>query len=160
MKFPAYIDNGKLKMSNFYASKFAEDIAKNPKARYEVVRLTPESRNMRRYFEGCLVPLVTFYQDNLDYRNSKDRDKVRGWLKQEFIGESVAVNGIIKKVAISSKGELKKLVEATMDWLIENYAPPQEAVSPSHYSDWRDTIYPNGGPDTYIGFLVETGVLK
>lgn len=159
MKFPAYIDGGKLKMSNMVASKFAEDIAKNPKARYEVVRLTPESRNMRGYFEGCIVPLTSFYSDNYDYRSSEDNRKVREWLKGEFLGEDCTLFGKTNKVVPTSKGQLQRLIERSLDWLLENNDVPDEATNPEYYKKWRDEIFGDGEYDTYIDFLISKNIL-
>jgi hypothetical protein len=37
-----------------------------------------------------------------------------------------------------------------MDWLIENYAPPQEAIDPEKYKNWKKTIFSVKGADNCI----------
>jgi hypothetical protein len=65
-------------------------------------------------------------------------------------------------VGKSTKGRavLKAFVERVIDWLTENYNPPAEALDPEKYKSWRDTIYPDGGPDNYMDYLVAIGILK
>jgi hypothetical protein len=47
-----------------------------------------------------------------------------------------------------------------MDWLVENYQPPAQALDVEEFKNWRDTIFPSGGPDNYIDYLREIGVLN
>jgi hypothetical protein len=49
--------------------------------------------------------------------------------------------------------------ERVLDWLIENYAPPQEAIDLEKYKHWRDTIFLYGGPPNYIDYPIEIGIL-
>jgi hypothetical protein len=49
--------------------------------------------------------------------------------------------------------------EGVLDWLIENYAPPQEAIDPEKNKHWRDTIFLYGGPPNYIDYLIEIDIL-
>lgn len=58
-----------------------------------------------------------------------------------------------------TKGELKNVVERIVEWLMENYAPPVEALDSSKYRKWRDEVFPFGGPDNYIDYLEEIGIL-
>lgn len=51
-------------------------------------------------------------------------------------------------------------VERVVDWLIEQYDPPKQAIDPEQFQVWRDTIFPRGGPDNYIDYLVACGVLR
>jgi hypothetical protein len=41
-----------------------------------------------------------------------------------------------------------------------NYATPIEALDPNAYKHWHDTVFPYGGPETYIGYLLELNILK
>jgi hypothetical protein len=45
-------------------------------------------------------------------------------------------------------------------WLVENYAPPAEALDPASFKVWQDTVFPNGGADNYIDYLCGIGVLS
>jgi hypothetical protein len=47
-----------------------------------------------------------------------------------------------------------------MDWLIENYQPPQEAIDPEKYKHWKETIFPVKSADNYIDNLIEIGIFK
>ncbi|MGA8902708.1 hypothetical protein [Bradyrhizobium sp.] len=122
----------------------------------------PESGRMRRYYEGAVVPLVAFYQEGMDHHDGEDRRKVREWLNQEFNGEMVNIDGKMQGVGRSTKGRehLQPFLERVLDWLNENYNPPSEALDPEKYKNWRDTIFPDGGPTTYIDYLIETGILR
>lgn len=141
--------------------KLKDYIKQNPNQPFELNPILPESSKQRGFFEGCVCPLITFYQEGMDYRNSGDVKNVREWLKLEFGGMEVVVGGKVHKVARSTKNRLNQgFLEAVMEWLIENYAPPIEALDPKHYKHWHDAIFPNGGPDNYIGYLLATKLIK
>ena len=55
---------------------------------------------------------------------------------------------------------LNEFVGRVMGWLNEDYAPPPEAIDPERFKHWRDTVFPYGGPDTYIDYLVSLNILK
>lgn len=159
MKFPAYIQDGKLKMSNFFASKFAEDIAKNPNARYEVIRLTPESRNMRRYYFSILK--LWCYLDGNDYKNSDLIEKYHEASKLEFNAEMVNIGGKVRKIGKSSKGSLKTLIEALISYLEDNYGIDRaEVCNPDDYKYFMDVVYIDGKYDDFISYLLDIGKLK
>ena len=111
---------------------------------------------------GAIVPLITFYQEGIDHRNNEDRRNVREWLKTEFNGTMVHIGGKMHVVGRSTSGRevLTPFVERVVDWLTENYAPPAEAMDPKKYKEWRDTIFPFGGPDNYMDYLLEIGILR
>ena len=55
----------------------------------------------------------------------------------------------------------KKLNCDNFDWLEDNYGIDRNKVlDPKQYRKWRDEVYPFGGPDTYIDYLLELGLLK
>lgn len=153
---------GRLEIGTFNRARFVEFLRENPNALVKVSTILPESSKQRRYLEGSIIPLVTYYQEGLDHRSSEDCAKVREWLKLEFNSEAVVVGGKRVVMAKSTKGskELNAFMERVVDWLTENYDPPLEAMDPDAYKLWRDTIMPFGGPDNYIDHLVETGILK
>lgn len=162
MIYSAISQNGELKMQNEYMRENFKKFLKNHDgARIEFVPVLPESPKQRKFFEGAIVPLITFYQDNMDHRNAEDCYKVREWLKHEFNGEMVVVGGKSKLVAKSTKNVLREgFLERVLDWLIENYNPPHEVLLPEKYKYWRDTVFPFGGPDNYIDYLVSVRLLK
>lgn len=132
----------------------------NPGVRFRITPILPESGKLRGYFEGCLVPLITVYQDGLDHRRSEDCDKVRE--KAEFNSEFVNIAGRSVRVGKSTKGRevLKHVVEKTQECLIDNYAPPVEAMDSESWKRWRSSVAPFGGPDHFIDYLVELSILK
>lgn len=153
---------GQLEFSPFNRAKFKQFLSQNPGIRLKITADLPESGKLRRYFEGAIVPLIAFYQEGMDHRSSDDRRAVREWLKQEFNGAMIEVAGKMHVVGRTTKGrdQLNPFVERVTDWLVENYAPPQEALDPEKFKEWRDTIFPRGGPDNYIDYLQEIRLLK
>lgn len=133
----------------------------NEGARLDIVPQVEENRKQRGYFEGGLLPLITYYQEGLSHRNRDDVAKVREWLKIEFNSDFVSVDGVVHKVARSTKG--KEVLQAFMDrvqaWVVDNYAPPIEAMDTKAYKRWRDEVRPFGGPDNFIDYLRERKIL-
>ena len=142
-------------MEEYTAKQFSDDLRKNSGARYKVERITPESREQRGFFEGAVVPLITFYQENLDHRKSEDNAKVRDWLKIEFNGEFINIKGKAHRIAKSTKGELNKgFLERVIDWMADQ-GYKTELLNPKDYKYWRDEVFSfKGGPDNYIDYLV------
>jgi len=155
-----FTDNGGLSFSDFTKEKLKFFMRKNPGMPFELTPILPESRKQRNWFEGTICPLIAFYQEDMDHRDWRDCRNVHEWLKSEFNSEMVNVGGKINKVAQSTKGQLNKgFIERVMDWLIENYSPPQEALDTKKYEYWRDAIYGDGGSETYIDYLIEKKIL-
>jgi hypothetical protein len=140
---------------------FERFMAEHPGMLLKISPVLPESGKQRRFFEGAFVPLVTFYQEGMDHRNQDDLRRVREWLKEEFNGEFVSIGGVAHRVAKSTKGRevLQPFMERVIIWLVENYQPPQEALDPQSFKVWHETVFPSGGPDNYIDYLVATGKL-
>lgn len=147
--------------SDFFKIKLRKYMRENPGQPFEISPVLAESNKQRGWFEGGLCPLVAFYHEGLDHRDSKDVKKVREWLKMEFNSEIVGLFGKSHRIAKSTKNELNNgFLERVVGYLIENYAPPMEAIDPSKYKHWRDTVFPYGGPDNYIDYLVEINLIK
>lgn len=138
---------------------FKQFLANNVGALCKITPVLPESGKQRRYFEGALVPLICWYQEGMDHRNADDRARVREWLKVEFNGVTVLIAGEAHKIPRSTRGRevLNRFVEDVVAWLIENYAPPPQALEPASFKQWRDTVM--DGPDNYIDYLVSQGIL-
>lgn len=160
--FSARVQDSRLNLGTDYQrDKFHAWLRGNEGARVTIAPVLPESRKQRRWFEGAVVPLLAFYAEGMDHRNYDDLRKVREWLKLEFNGEFVTLDGISHKVAASTKGQLNRgFLEAVLGWVNEQYDPPYQALDPAQYKLWRDTVFPYGGPDNYIDYLCETGVLR
>lgn len=141
---------------------FLAYVKENPRIPWRLTPVLPESNKQRGFLEGAVIPLVAFYDEGMDHRNYADVRRVRDWLKEEFFTEMVVVAGKVHSVPRSTKGReaLQGFLERVLAWLQENYAPPAEALDPERFKEWRDTIFPNGGPDHYIDYLVSLNILK
>jgi hypothetical protein len=155
-----FTKDGGMEFGTYTRNDLKKFIKKNPGMPFEIKPLMPESIKQRGFFEACLCPLVTFFQEGMDHHNSDDVQKVREWLKLEFNSEMVEVGGKIHKIAQSTKKKLNQgMLEKIVGYLEENYAPPSEALDPEFYKDWRDRIYPYGGPDNIIDYLISLNIL-
>lgn len=154
--------DGRITLGPIIKADFRQYLKDNGPCEIKICAVLPESNKMRRWYEGGLVPLIAFYQEGMDHNKSEDRLKVREWLKMEFNGEMVEVAGKAQLIARSTKGRavFNPFVERVQDWFLENYDPPLEAMDPKKWKHWRDTVFPYGGPRTYIDYLIEIGVLK
>lgn len=145
--------------SDFNRSRFMDFLSKNIGIRFKIDPFTPESRAQRGWFEGALIPFLTYFQENMDWRDTDDRAKVCHVIKTEFNGVWATVGDKRGKVPKSTKGELNRgLIERIMDWAGEQ-GYPIEVLDPNIYKDWRDRIYPQGGAATFIEYLEEMGKL-
>lgn len=146
--------------SDHNRARFADFLRKNVGVRIKIDPFTPESGKQRKFFEGAVVPLVAFYQENIDYRDYGDLKMVREWLKTEFNGKLITMGGRSVRLAKSTKGALNRgFLERVMDWMGEQ-GYQIEFLLPERYKDWHDRIYPSGGPKTYIEYLVKSGELR
>ena len=160
-KFYAIAQGGRLNMNEHTKKLFIDFLRENEDMRVEIKALTPESGQMRGFFEGGIVPFITFFQEGMNHRDYKDVHKVREWLKTEFNGDIVVLGGKQHHVTKSSKGVLKEFIERVLDWAGEQ-GYPIELLNPDDYKRWRDEIFPTGeidDPDNYIDFLVKIGKL-
>lgn len=143
---------------------FKQWLKENPGSLCKITPILPESNKQRRYLEGAVIPLVTYYQEGRNHRSSADRDVVREWLKLEFNSETVHI-GPDKEVRIakSTRGReaLNKFLEAVVEWLQDNYEPPVEALNPDNFKRWKAEVFSDPAEgDNYIDYLVEQKVLK
>ncbi len=77
--------NGHLTVgSDYNRARFSERLKKG--GRGHIIFDLPESRKQRRFFEGAVVPLATYFQDNLDYRNPEDCEVMRESLIEDCLG--------------------------------------------------------------------------
>ena len=163
MKFIAIIKNGRIQFKDSFArEKFVDFTKKHEGKRIFISPTFQESDSQRGFFEGAIVPMVTFFQENMDYKDGKDNRNVREWLKIEHNGDFVKIKGKSIKVGKSTLGKLNEgFLERVIDWLEDNYGIDRTKVlSPKDYKTWRDEVFPSGGPDTYIEYLLELGLLK
>lgn len=157
MIFIAQSKEGKLKFSSIYAkNRFTQDLKDNDGARYRITRETPESRKQRGFYHGAVIPLW-IYLDGNDYRNSTLIEHYHHEAKKEFNTGMIVRNGVTEKYGKSTKGILNKgYLDKVVDHLEEQYGiKRQDVLDNEHYKEWRDSIYPHGGPDHYIAYLIE-----
>ncbi|MEK7180116.1 MAG: hypothetical protein AAB706_01460 [Patescibacteria group bacterium] len=155
MKFNAYSKNGEFSLgSQFNRSRFKDFLRKNDGIRLEITPITPESSKQRRYYHGAVIPLIAYYQEGMHHTNPEDLAQIHEWLKCEFNGEMVLIKGKAHKVGKSTRGGLVGYLEPILDWMSEQ-GYKTELLNPTNYEYWRDTIFPNGGPENYIDYLVE-----
>lgn len=141
--------------TDYNRARFLDFLRANKGIRIKIEPLTPESNKQRRFFEGAVVPMISFYQEGLDHHKPEDNAKVRDWLKMEFNPEYVVIDGKSTKVPGSTKGKLAKgFLEKVIDWATDQ-GYKTEFLNPNGYKEWRDTIFPMGGPDNYIDYLVD-----
>lgn len=158
--FIAQAKNGSLQLGDYNAARLKDFLKKNDGIRIRIEPETPENRDQRNFFEGAIVPLIAFYQENMDHRNTDHKRQIHEWLKMEFNAEMVVVNGKAKTIAGSTKGQLAKgLLDKVIDWMTDQ-GYQTELLNPTEYKYWRDTIYPNGGPVDYISYLLATKKLS
>lgn len=129
------------------------------RVRLEIDIQTPESRKQRAFYHGAMLPLIAYFQDGMDYRSTEDVATIHEWLKIEFNGDFVEIKGKALKIAKSTRGELPAFIERVLEWMGEQ-GYPVELLNPEGYKKWDISIFPFGGPDTYIGYLLESGKLN
>jgi hypothetical protein len=152
--------NGKFSLGTEHnVLRFKDFLKKHPGIRLKIDPYTPESREQRGFFEGAVIPFITYFQENLDYTDSDHLKRVRDWLMIEFNASFLKVGGKSLKVPKSSKGELNRgLLERIMDWSGEQ-GYPIELLNPEDYKTWNDTTRQDGGPRMYIEYLESIGKL-
>ncbi len=161
MEFICRPDGNGLNLGQRNSAIFLDFVHNNPNVPWKLTPVLPESNKQRRFLEGAVLPLIAYYQEGFDHRKPEDVRKVRDWMKEEFSGEMVVIGGKAHLVPRSTKGReaLQAFLERVLGWLQENYDPPVEALDPARFKEWRDTVFPYGGPDNYIDYLIEVGVL-
>jgi hypothetical protein len=131
--------------------------------RFIVEDLIPESRKQRRFYEGAVLPMWAFLDGN-DHKDSNTVEQYHKYSNEEFNPEFKLIDGKSRNVGASSKGKLSGengIINKVIDHLEEHYGINREEVLlPAQYKNWKDTIYPYGGPDNYIDYLVSIGKLS
>ena len=146
--------------TSYNRERFLWDLKENPHARYRIERITPENRKVQRFYHGACIPLWAFL-NGLDYRDGNILGELHAQAKREFNGDMIIVDGNPVKIGLSTKGKLRVILDKFVDYLEENYAIDRdEVLNNEKFKYWRDVIFPGGGPDNYIDYLVDTGKLK
>jgi len=147
--------NGTLNFSPYNRIRLKEWMKENHGRLMKLTAKHVESAEQRGWFEGGLIPFITYHQDNMDHHEADDRHKVREWLKLEFNADMVAIGGKTHMIAQSTKGVLNEgIIENILAWC-EDQGMKVELLDPKIYKKWRDEIRPFGGPDNFIDYLVK-----
>ena len=147
--------------SEYNRARFLEFARVNDGMRVAIDPVTPESKNLRNFLEGAVLPLATYYQETMDHHDWEDVRRVREWLKTEFNWEYVHIAGHSKRVTKSTKGKkvLREFTDKVIDWM-RDQGYQTEVLDPEKYKHWKDTVYPYRGPTEYIDYLLEKRDLK
>lgn len=162
MKILGKARNGKLDIGE-YNRRLLNDFLKDPENDGTIIEIksrTPESRQLRCFLEGAVIPFVTYFQEKMDHRNPKDVEKTRDWLKQEFNSEMVTIGGKSRVVAGSTVGKARDFTEKILTWC-EEQGYPTELLNTEEYKKWSEEIYPwSDGADNYLSYLEEIKRLR
>lgn len=141
--------------------KFRKTLAEMDGERFSIEPLLPESKSQRGFYHGAVLRLWA-YLDGKDYRDNDVIAEMHDIAKIEFNGELRIVGDKQYLIGKSSKGKLRDgFIDRVIDSLEEHYGINRmEVLNPDDYKYWKDVIFPGGGPDTYIGYLILIKKLK
>lgn len=141
----ARVQDGEFRFSSFLAEAKFFELAEGKEV---VITIDDKpTANMRRFFEGAVVPSVFYQNPHSGWENFKD---AREALKLEFLGGySKGLDGKTIRVSRSttelSKSRFIAFLETVVRWMEENGF---ELPDPEDYKAWRDSapspgeIYP------------------
>lgn len=161
MKAIGIARSGRLDFGDYNKKRIAQDIKENEGAKYELQRLTVESKELRGFYEGGVIALWVFLDGN-DWRDSRVHQHYHDQANREFNGEIIIRNKKPEKMGKSSKGKLIKdgLCEKVIEYLEDNYGIDRnEVLDPEKYKNWLIKIFPYGGLETYIEYLLSINKL-
>lgn len=97
---------------------------------------------MRRYFEGCLVPVIFYTHPHSGWRDFKDaREAVKGEFLPTKTIESVRTKTKISIVPSTNdlgKRAFRQFIDAIVYWLLENQLCSESDIDSEAYKAWRD----------------------
>lgn len=103
---------------------------------------------MRRYFEGCLVPVIFYSLPHSGWRDFRD---ARESVKAEFLPLKQVISlSKTKEVWIRpstgnlSKRAFKQFIDAVVYWVLENQIASESDIDSEAYKAWRDTAPERG----------------
>lgn len=163
MIIPIIIHDNKFELTDYWRNKVRQAVKDNGSPiRAEIQTLLPESRGMRKYVMGSLIPLLV-YLDGNDYRDTKTCDRYFEHYKKEFTPELLKINGKVETFGASSKGSkaLGRFAEKLQDYLDEHYSISYSSkiISPDFYKEWRDTLSMES-METFIEYCVRLKLLN
>jgi hypothetical protein len=119
---------------------FKSYLKAHPGVLLKITPVLPESDKQRRYLEGAVVPLATYYQEGMDHRNADDRASVREWLKLELANGACGRRGAQNRKVEWGREVLNQFVEDVVGWLQDNYAPSAQALKLASLRELRDGV--------------------
>lgn len=163
MKIPIIIHDNKFELTDYWRMQIRKAVKDNgAPIRAEIQTLLPESRKMRGYVMGSLIPLLV-YLDGNEHKDSKTCDRYFEHYKEEFTPELLKINGKVHTFGASSKGSkaLGRFAEKLQDYLSEHYAIGYDSkvISPDFYKEWRDT-FSMESTDTFIEYCEKLKLIK
>lgn len=148
--------------SEFTRMAFKRHLVNNEGAIFDVVKRTPEeSRSMRKFYHGAVITLWA-YLDGKDYKDSALLEAMHEIAKVEFNGDFMRIEGKLKRYGKSTIGSLNEgFLNRVIEHLVENYGIDQSTVlDPKLYKKWKNEVWPFGGPETFIDYLIELKLLR
>lgn len=140
-------------LSEFNKNRFLEFCRQNDGTLLEVKPKRIESGRQRGFFEGAVVPLFAYHQENLDHRDQEDLRQAREWLKLEYNASLLNIGGKSHLVAKTTKGNLQEFLERVIRGM-EEMGIDVSVLNPTEYKNWKYSIYPTGEYDNYIDYLI------
>lgn len=126
---------------------FTSDLARHKffehKGKHAIIEIDDKpTSEMRRYLEGCLVPITFYTHPQSGWETFRD---AREALKVEFLPSHTIRTIKGSRVSLSrstaglSKVGFRVLIEAISRWLIENELCTELDLDPESYKRWRDS---------------------
>lgn len=163
MKIPVIIHENKFELTDYWRNQIKKAVKDNgAPIRAEIQTLLPESRKMRGYVMGSLIPLLV-YLDGNEYKDSKTCDRYFEHYKKEFTPELLKIHGKVEAFGASSKGakSLNVFAEKLQDYLSEHYAVGYDSkvINPDFYKEWKDT-FSMDSTDTFIEYCEKLKLIR
>lgn len=138
----ATVRDGEFHFGSPLAEQRFMKMAEGHEVKLEVMK--KPSTEMRKYFEGCLVPAFYYMHPKSGWRNFADAREI---LKLEFAPGAIELtdkDGNWVKVAPSTTNLSQKrfslFVESITDWMREN-GVDESVLDSEEYKRWRDTNF-------------------
>jgi len=162
MEFLARISqDGGLNFGDHEKVRFKQYLRDHSDALLKISPVLPESRKLRRFYHGAVLPLWAFL-DCKDYRSAEVLADLHEVAKVEFNGHIIEVGGKPFKIGKSTRdGALREYVERVIEYLVDSYGiDPSQVLDPDKYKYFVQAIFMHGQYEDYISYLIAEGRLK
>lgn len=150
-------------LSDYHCMNIRKELKEVEQLRATMEFVLPESRKMRGFLMGGLIP-VQVYLDGNDYRDSSVIDFYFERFGCEAFPEAIKRNGQVELKRQSSKGRrmLPKYTEKYIEYLVDDYGLKydSEVIKPENYKHFRDQVYATGKWDHYLEYAKDMGWLE